>query len=76
MAGGGGKLDIALNLLNLKIGAKLGRSFYFKLSQMLLDKERQRISGEFGFESYDENNDRRYRITGGKFGGVAYAVED
>lgn len=28
--GGVGKLDIGLNLLNLKIGARLGKSFYFR----------------------------------------------
>lgn len=30
LAGGVGKLDVGFNLLNLKIGAKLGRSFYFR----------------------------------------------
>ncbi|MEO0334068.1 MAG: hypothetical protein AAF223_20745 [Bacteroidota bacterium] len=41
-----------------------------------IDRDNQTISGEFSFESYDDNGVQLYKITEGKFGGVSYTVED
>ncbi|HBK71502.1 MAG TPA: hypothetical protein DDZ39_07610 [Flavobacteriaceae bacterium] len=68
--GGGYSEDITNN--NVDIGTDIVESIFIKITT--IDKENKLISGEFNFIAIDEDTNKKYTVTDGKFKDIHYTL--
>ncbi|MCF6349201.1 MAG: hypothetical protein L3J20_13040 [Flavobacteriaceae bacterium] len=71
--GGGAGYSEDLGTSDVEVDADLIESIFIKITA--LDKDKKLISGEFNFVVVDEDTNKKYTITDGKFTNIVYQLE-
>ncbi len=71
--GGGAGYSEDLGTSGVEVDADLIESIFIKITA--IDKDKNLISGEFDFVVVDEDTNKKYTITNGKFTNIVYRLE-